>query len=163
LALPIESVKNGAKLIKGIFGKVFALCSVACIFSANHAAPKPKGLEGLALGFNPISAKIILRRFDGRMAFVREGRADRSQARSVSSQGKPWAARLPGTKCLDAPSRLRHFGGGKPLILGTLFRQTIRRELVGHQSIDPFPAEAGKDCRKLPLAAGDSNSGANPA
>jgi hypothetical protein len=31
----------------------------------------------------PISAKIILRRFDERMAFVQEGQADSSQARSA--------------------------------------------------------------------------------
>jgi hypothetical protein len=31
----------------------------------------------------PISAKIIVRRFDGRMAFAPEGQADRSQARSA--------------------------------------------------------------------------------
>jgi hypothetical protein len=36
-----------------------------------------------AQGFNPISAKIIVRRFDRRMASVPEGQADSSQARST--------------------------------------------------------------------------------
>jgi hypothetical protein len=51
----------------------------------------PKGAGGLSTGFQPISAKIVLRRFDRRMAFVPEGQADRSQARSawVSMQRGP--------------------------------------------------------------------------
>jgi hypothetical protein len=39
---------------------------------------RPEGAEGLSP--EPISAKIIVRRFDGRMAFVPEGQADRGQA-----------------------------------------------------------------------------------
>src|SRR5580700_10134665 len=42
---------------------------------------RPEGAEGLSP--EPISAKIIVRRFDGRMAFVPEGQADRNQARSA--------------------------------------------------------------------------------
>jgi hypothetical protein len=41
--------------------------------------PKPKGLEDPAQGFNPISAKIILRR----LVFVPEAQHDSSQARSA--------------------------------------------------------------------------------
>jgi len=37
-----------------------------------------------ALGLMPISAKILVWRFDRRMAFVPEGRHDSSQARSAS-------------------------------------------------------------------------------
>jgi hypothetical protein len=43
-------------------------------------------LEGpgkLTPGFSPISPKMIVRRIDGRMAFVPEGQADSSQARSA--------------------------------------------------------------------------------
>src|SRR6202041_2308484 len=42
----------------------------------------PRGQKSIAQGF-PISAKIIVRRFDGRMAFVPEGQHDSSQARSA--------------------------------------------------------------------------------
>jgi hypothetical protein len=42
-------------------------------FSNAIAAPKPKGLYDTAAGFQPISAKIIVRHFDARMAFVPEG------------------------------------------------------------------------------------------
>jgi hypothetical protein len=43
----------------------------------------PVGSPGLGLGFQPINAKIIVRRLDGRMAFVPEGQVDSSQARSA--------------------------------------------------------------------------------
>jgi hypothetical protein len=42
----------------------------------------PKGLKNLAQGFNPISANLI-KASTGRMYFVPEGQADRSQARSA--------------------------------------------------------------------------------
>jgi hypothetical protein len=41
------------------------------------------GLEDSAQGLNPISAKIILMRLDGRMALVPEGQPDSSQVRSA--------------------------------------------------------------------------------
>jgi hypothetical protein len=41
------------------------------------------GQQVSAYGAKPISAKIIVRRFDGRMAFVPEGQHDSSQARSA--------------------------------------------------------------------------------
>jgi len=44
-----------------------------------------RGLQDSAQGFNPISAN-LMKPFDGRVAFVPEGQADRSQARSA------WAA-----------------------------------------------------------------------
>ena len=45
---------------------------------------RPKGQDNLAQRrAYPVSAKIIVRRFDGRMAFVPEGQDDRSQARSA--------------------------------------------------------------------------------
>src|SRR5271163_415980 len=53
------------------------------------------GTGGLSPGFQPISAKIMVRCFDRRMAFVPEGQADRSQARSA------WA----GYRWRKAPSR----------------------------------------------------------
>jgi hypothetical protein len=37
----------------------------------------------------PISAKIIVRRFDRRMAFVPEGQADSSQVRSAWGESRP--------------------------------------------------------------------------
>jgi hypothetical protein len=43
----------------------------------------PRGAGELSPGFQPIGAKIILRRFDGRMAFVPEGQHESSQARSA--------------------------------------------------------------------------------
>jgi hypothetical protein len=43
----------------------------------------PKVLKNLAQNFNPINAEIMVWLFDGRMAFVPEGQADRSQARSA--------------------------------------------------------------------------------
>ena len=43
----------------------------------------PEEVEEFSPGFNPISAKIIVWRFDGRMAFVPEGQVDSSQARSA--------------------------------------------------------------------------------
>jgi hypothetical protein len=43
----------------------------------------PEGLEDSAQGFNPISANLMRSPFDGRMAFVPEGQAHSSQARSA--------------------------------------------------------------------------------
>jgi len=42
-----------------------------------------KGQEDSTQGFNPISANLVRGPFDGRMAFVPEGQADSSQARSA--------------------------------------------------------------------------------
>ena len=52
-----------------------------------------KGRDRCGVGFtrvNPISAKIIVKRLDGRMAFVPEGQHDSSQARSA------WTHEVPG-------------------------------------------------------------------
>ena len=46
-------------------------------------AEQAGALPWSAFGVNPISAKIIVSRFDRRMAFVPEGQAERSQARSA--------------------------------------------------------------------------------
>jgi len=44
--------------------------------------PEAEAAEEFSPGFNSISAKIIVRHFERRMAFVPEGQADSSQARS---------------------------------------------------------------------------------
>jgi hypothetical protein len=45
--------------------------------------PEAQGLQPSAQGFNPHKRYLNARPFDGRMAFVPEGQADRSQARSA--------------------------------------------------------------------------------
>ena len=57
-----------------------------------------------------------------------------------------------------------HLGrGGELLLLGAMLGQTVRRELICHQSVNPFSTQASKDRGKLSLAASNSNRGSNPA
>jgi hypothetical protein len=49
-----------------------------------------QGAGGRSSGFQPISAKIIVRRFDGGMVFVPEGQHDSSQARFGADSRRTW-------------------------------------------------------------------------
>jgi hypothetical protein len=54
-----------------------------CHLQRSRRETSPHGAGGLRPRFQPIGGKIIVRRFDRRMAFVPEGQADRSLARSA--------------------------------------------------------------------------------